>query len=175
MKSDYRVRALNFLRAIFPYIENNLYSVSGTEFNVQEYLSDHPSRKVEVNCGSARIALITSDYVVKWDYDNENVRDIGGCEKEYEIYKKVESAGFGYLFAMATLVNYNGVTFEIMPRIKAIGPKHHPTDIIYMLSSIEESWLRSMGILYDLHHWNWGIMKSRPVIVDYAYIEEPDE
>lgn len=175
MKSDYRVRAFNFLRAIFPYIENDLYSFSMTKFNVRKYLFDHPSRKVEVNCGSARIALITSDYVIKWDYDDDNVRDNGGCEKEYEMYKKVESAGFGYLFATATLVNYNGITFEIMPRIKAIGPKHHSTGIIFMLSNIEVSWLRSMGILYDLHHWNWGIMKSRPVIVDYAYIEKPDE
>lgn len=171
MKSDYRMRAFNFLRSIFPYIEKDLYSVSGTEFNVREYLYDHPSRKVEVNCGSARIALITSDYVIKWDYDMDCVKDIGGCEKENEMYQFAEREGFGYLFAAATLVNYRGITFEIMPRVRAIGPRCHKMNLLDMLSNFEESWLRSHGLLYDLHDYNWGIMSNKPVIIDYAYIE----
>ena len=170
MKSDYRARAMRFLHSIYPYIEDYLRDVDAIEYAVNTYNYKH-SRKVEMRYGSARIALITSDYVIKWDYDDENVTDIGGCEKEWEIYCNAQKDGMEYLLAECTLIDYNGTIFEIMPRIRAIGPSHHKTGICYMISCIEEEWLRKVGLLYDLHDWNWGIMHNKPVIIDYAYIE----
>lgn len=171
MKSDYRTRALKFLKTIFPYIKNDLYSIDDVEYHVNRYISEHPSRKIEVNCGSARIALITSDYVIKWDYDDEAIADIGGCEKECEIYNNIKKEGYAYLFAESTLINYCGINFEIMPRVRAIGVNCHPHDICELLNGMEIDWLKQKGLMYDLHHWNWGIKYNKPVIIDYAYVE----
>ena len=170
MKSDYRVRAERFLRSVFPYIQNVLCDENAVKDVIADY-NRHHSRNVEVAYGSARIALITSDYVVKWDYDEECVAEIGGCMKEWEVYRHACDAGMSHLFAESTLIDYCGVTFEIMPRVRAVGPTHHKYDFLYMISAAEETWLRENGILYDLHHRNWGIMRNKPVIVDYAYIE----
>lgn len=170
MKSDYRARAIRFLRSIYPYIAGDLTNAFDVEQAVRRYNFDH-SRKVEFHNGSARIALITSDYVVKWDYDEDNVKDIGGCEKEWEMYCFAQKHSMEYLLAECTLFEYEGIVFEIMPRIRAIGRQHHKADLGYMLSDAEMEWLRKVGILYDLHDWNWGIKNNKPVIIDYAYIE----
>ena len=120
MKSDYRVRATRFLRAILPYIEDVLMDIYEVEERVKDYNRDH-SRKVEVVWGSARIALITSDYVVKFDYDPEEVDSIGGCMNEMELYAQAKAEGFAYLFAEITPFLYSGRMFFIMPRIRGIG------------------------------------------------------
>ena len=170
MKSDYRVRAMRFLYSIYPYISNHLESLFDLEQAVNAFNRDH-SRKVEFCNGSARAALITSDYVVKWDYHDKNAADIGGCEKEWEVYCFAQKAGMEHLLAECTLIEYKGKIFEIMPRIWCIGRESHAYRIEDMLSNIEEEWLRDVGLMYDLHDWNWGIMRNKPVIIDYAYVE----
>lgn len=174
MKSDYRTRAFHFLKSIFPYIQNNLFSDWDISRAVKLYVSDHPSRRVSFEEGSARFALITSDYVIKWDYDAECVAEIGGCEREAEVYKMACDAGYEYLFAETTLITYCGYTFSIMPRIKAIGPKCHKYTLKEMLSYDELNWIKSIGLI-DFHDWNWGIRHNQPVIVDYAYIEDCED
>ena len=174
MKSDYRTRAFQFLKSIFPYIENSLFSEWDVKQAVGRYICDHPSRRISSEAGSARIALLTSDYVIKWDYDAECVAEIGGCEREAAVYKMACDAGYEYLFAETTLITYRGYIFSIMPRIKAIGPNCHKYTFEQMLSYDELSWIRSIG-LTDFHDWNWGIRHHQPVIVDYAYIEECED
>lgn len=169
MKSDYRVRAMRFLRSILSYIGDNLFCVDDVEEAVNEYNRDK-SRKVQVSWGSARIALITSDYVVKWDYDSDCVHEIGGCEDELRAYEMAKADGYEYLLAETTLAVIDDVTFSIMPRIKNIGPRHHKGDINLYLTSDEYEWVRSFD--RDIHHYNWGIRHGKACIIDYAMTEE---
>lgn len=169
MKSDYRVRASRFIKSILPYIENAMFDVSEIEERVAEYNRDH-SRKVEVALGSARIALITSDYVVKWDYDMDCVKDIGGCEDEYCAFIKAKAEGYSHLLAEITPIVIDDVMFSIMPRIRNIGPDHHGGEIQDYLTALEWEWLRHFD--KDIHHYNWGIRHGKACVIDYAMTEE---
>lgn len=169
MKSDYRVRALRFLNSILPYLKDDIFDVTEIQYRVDEFNRDH-SRKVEVMWGSARVALITSDYVVKWDYDMNDAQDIGGCADEYRAYQQAKEQGFDYLFAETTLVNINDIEFSIMPRIRNIGPDHHGGEIDDYLTPWEWAWLRNFD--KDIHHYNWGIRHGKACIIDYAMTEE---
>ena len=169
MKSDYRVRAMNFLRSIFPYIEGYMWCVSEVEERVDEYNRDR-SRHVEVACGSARIALITSDYVIKWDYDEDCVSDIGGCDDERRAYEAAIKDGYAYLLAEITMVDFRGYRFGIMPRIRNVGPDYHGGDIKEYLTYDEYAWLSEFD--KDIHHYNWGIRHGKPCVIDYALTRE---
>lgn len=170
MKSDYRIRAEKFLHSIFPFIENYMTDPYMTEKNVEEYNSKK-SRRVSCQWGSARIALVESDYVIKWDYDEECVTQIGGCLKEQEVYNKAVKDGFEYLLAATTLIKYNGYIFSIMPRINNIGYEHHKCDDIrYYLNDVECEWLADNGLLEDMHSYNWGILHNKACIIDYACV-----
>lgn len=169
MKSDYRVRASRFIKSILPYIENVMFDVSEVEERVANYNRDK-SRKVEVVYGSARIALITSDYVVKWDYDMDCVKDIGGCEDEYNAYLYAKSKGYDYLLAETSLVVIHGQIFSIMPRIRNIGPQHHKGEINKYLTNDELNWVYNFD--RDIHHYNWGIRHGKACLIDYAMTEE---
>ena len=168
MKSDYRVRAMRFLNIVLPYIKNVMTSPWDFEQAIKKFHRDR-SRRVVVSYGSARIALITSDYVVKWDYDEDCVREIGGCDDEFMAYKKAVAAGYGYLLAESYLVDVHGIHFNIMPRIRNVGP-HGNKDISDFLTFDEFNWL--YGFNKDLHNYNWGIRHNRPVVIDYAMTEE---
>lgn len=167
MKSDYRARATYFLHSIFPYIENALTDVNEIEECVKNYNHDH-SRKVKVMWGSARIALLTSDYVIKWDYDEENVKEVGGCLDEYDAYMRAKQEGFDYLLAETTLIIVNNILFSIMPRINGVGPYHG--DIKEYLTGVELKWLYNFN--KDIHCYNWGIRNDKPCIIDYAFTQE---
>jgi len=169
MKSDYRVRASRFIKSVMPYIENVLFDFSEVEERIAEYNRDH-SRKVEVMYGAARIALITSDYVVKWDYDEECARDLGGCMDEYDAYLYAKSKGYDYLLAETSLVVVHGQVFSIMPRIRNIGPTHHKGEINQYLTTDELKWVHEFD--RDIHHYNWGIRHGKACIIDYAMTEE---
>lgn len=169
MKSDYRVRALRFLNSILSYLEDDIFDPTEVQYRVDEFNRDH-SRKVEVMWGSARIALITSDYVVKWDYDMDDAHDIGGCADEYRAYQQAKEQGFEYLFAETTLVNINDIEFSIMPRIRNIGPDHHGGEIDDYLTPWEWEWLRHFD--KDIHHYNWGIRHGKACVIDYAMTAE---
>lgn len=169
MKSDYRVRASRFIHSVFSYIENYLTEPCMVEEAIDNYNRDH-SRKVEVAWGSARIALITSDYVVKWDYDTDYAEDIGGCEDEYCAFIKAKAEGYSHLLAETTLIVINNIMFSIMPRIRNIGPDHHGGEIQDYLTALEWEWLRHFD--KDIHHYNWGIRHGKACVIDYAMTEE---
>lgn len=166
MKSSYRVRAIRFLEQVFPYIKDVMTSPSDVEAAIIDF-NINRSRRVEVFYGSARIALVTSDYVVKWDYDVDVVQEIGGCDNEYSAYQKALVSGYSYLLAEAYLICYNGIHFLIMPRVRHIGLKNHGgRNIDEFLTPDEYSWL--VNFVNDLHSWNWGIYRGRAVVIDYA-------
>lgn len=168
MKSDYRVRATKFLRSLWRYLrEVNIMDTDEVQWAVDKYMADHPSRRISVCSGSARVAIITSDYVIKWDYDEENVEEIGGCEAERGIYLNAKRAGFGYLFAETTSLEYEGYDFVIMPKIPNV--QKHKDSIKNHLSYYENEYIKSIHLI-DLHSYNWGMKNNKPVIIDYAYI-----
>lgn len=170
MKSDYRVRAAKFLKDIFPYICDCLTD----RYDVQEAVKDYnvyKHRNVHLDSGIARIALITSDYVIKWDYDKKYAYECGGCADEYKAFMKAKEMGYDYLLAESTIVEYHGYYFTIMPRIKCVGGKWHKGhDIEYYLTEDEFNWV--MEFNKDIHSYNWGIRNGKACLIDYAMSEE---
>ena len=70
---SYEERAKDFIAQIYPYIEKANFDTDGMSSLVEEF-NEKYSRKVLFKCGIARIALITSDYVVKYTYDTYEFR-----------------------------------------------------------------------------------------------------
>lgn len=169
MKSDYRIRAKKFLKSIFPYIDGYMWDVSEVEYQADKYNCDK-NRHVSVCCGSARIALITSDYVIKWDYDNDCVEEIGGCDDEYCAYQEAKREGYEYLLAEVTPVEYQGISFIIMPRIDNVGMTYNGGEIRKYLTEQEYKWVINFD--KDIHSYNWGIRNSKACLIDYAMTEE---
>ena len=169
MKSDYRVRAMNFLRSIFPYIEGCMWDFDDVKYQVEKY-NDDKKRHVLVSCGSARIALITSDYVIKWDYDSGCVNEIGGCDDECRAYREAKRAGYEYLLAEVTPVSYQGLSFVIMPRIEKVGRYYNGGNIQLFLTREEYEWVFKFD--KDIHSYNWGIRNGKACLIDYAMTEE---
>ena len=159
MKNNYEVRAMKFITLIAPYIAGCVdkwdYFYAVARFN-HDY-----KRNVKVCNGATRIALITSDYVIKFNY-GKRVRDYGGCRDEMRMYKRAEKDGYAYLFAKITAKIYNHKTYYIMPKISYIGRggmwKH--------LSCDEYDYI--CDNLYDMHEYNYGYKNGKPVIIDYA-------
>lgn len=163
MKSSYEVRASKFVKLIAPFLcECNRV---GEYMNAVEKFNIRYNRHVIVRFGLSRVALITSDYVIKIDYADTAW---GGCEKEYNNYQDAKRDGFGYLFAPITPVIVMGRVFWIMPRIRCIGGRYNNDNDVYEYLTTEENdylWDNEFG---DLHSENYGWKNGHPVIVDYA-------
>lgn len=160
---SYIERAKDFIVELFPYVEewDIIYEIlrNINDFNKQN------NRNVIMKHGSARIALITSDYVVKYDYDHEEAEIIGGCEAEVALYAEAEKDGFAYLFAKITRFDYNGRSFYIMPRIRGVSNGWYHADH-YMTD--EENYWCDKHHLSDLHCNNYGFRNGNVCIIDYA-------
>lgn len=162
-KNSYEIRAQKFIREIYPFI---MYHDTHCEreravdlFNALKH------RKVHYANGLTRFALITSDYVVKVDYDEEAIESFGGCENEVARYQEAEQDGFAYLFAKITRYEYRGHKFYIMPRINGINRTWMDAD--YYMTEQESDWCNEHN-LCDLHCANYGWKGNHIVIVDYA-------
>lgn len=164
MKNSYEVRAFNFIKEIAPYLENCIDKWDYVRA-VEHYMEDHPRRKVMVYHGATRIAVITSDYVLKFNY-GKRIRDFGGCGNELRLYKDAVKDGYEYMFAKITAKIYNHKTYYIMPKINGIG-KYEWDDVWEYLNYDESDWLHDHGV-FDLHSGNYGWKNGRPVIIDYA-------
>ena len=162
MKSSYIDRAIKFLDMILPDIEGYMMSPEEVSNIIECYNMAH-HRSVRVCNGASRIALVTSDYVIKWDYNKRGVSSWGGNVQEVEMYKIAEKAGYSYLFAELTSVWRNGILFNIMPRF-AIGGHKRP--IYEKISNKEWRWLNSH--VWDIHDGNYAMVKGKPIIFDYA-------
>lgn len=161
---SYIERAQDFIKEIFPYIGewNDPWNIG---YDIDDF-NKKCNRKVIMRHGIARIAFITSDYVVKYDFDKDEVEAVGGCENEVELYTKAVKDGFGYLFAEITHYHYNGHDFYIMPRIHGIGKNSWFYADAFMTPE-ENAWCERHH-LTDLHYKNYGFRKNRICIVDYA-------
>lgn len=167
MKSDYRIRARKFLKSIFSLIQYNMYEPYEVESTLSKYFYNS-NRVIHVKWGATRIAIITSDYVIKWDYaDAETIIEFGGISSEIKFYAQAVNDGYGYLFAEATPFEYRGHVFSIMPRIGRIGfVNHNYKQLSDCLSTKELNYIREN--IYDMHCDNWGIKHQQAIIVDYA-------
>lgn len=161
-KSSYVVRAQRFIRQIYDYIA---YCTTPEEFcDAIDMFNKKNHRKVDVSWGATRIALITSDYVIKIDYDREEIQKWGGCADEYRFYQYAEDCGYEYLFAAIEPYEYENKTFYIMPRIYGIGHlRGYATDY---LSDDEYNFV--VNHVNDLHDENFGIKNKHIIIIDYA-------
>lgn len=159
MKTNYEVRAKKFIQQIAEYIENCRLPHDFDDA-VWRY-NEAKKRHVRVESGACRIVLITSDYVVKIDYNPGKIEIFGGCKDEYKFYQHAEDDGYEYLFAKITKFVYNGREFYIMPRIGGIGSDratHWSIDEKeYVYNNVE-----------DLHEWNIGYKNNVGIVIDYA-------
>ena len=161
MKSSYEVRAERFLRVIYPLIagatDPRMVSIA-----ISKYNHDH-HRKVVFDYGSTRMCLITSDYVIKWDY-SEDVEDFGGCLEELTFYEYAKQEGYSAYFAKPTACYIEGNLFEIMPRMYGVG--HKEDDIFNAIPADDFDWL--WDNVDDLHELNIGFFHGSMIIIDYA-------
>ena len=163
---NYIERAKDFVQQVFPYI-NGLERPWEVRERIRSFNADF-NRKVIVKNGCARIALITSDYVVKYTWDFEEACTIGDGANEVSVYAMAKAEGFDYLFAEITPFEYKDMTFYIMPRIYHIGEAEY-THADSFMNEEEQHFCERMH-LTDLHWSNFGFRNKKICIVDYAYI-----
>lgn len=164
MKSDYVVRAKKFIEKVYPYIEKDINDVIKVHQGINRFNKDY-HRNVIFCSGAVRIALVTSDYVVKWDYSDYWKTQFGGCADELKNYRQAVEDGYGYLFAKITRVRCCGKTFYVMPRINNIGKAY------WNLEPDEEEYIENEICIEDLHEENYGSYKGKTIIIDYAFVK----
>jgi len=162
---SYEDRAKDFIKMIFPLIDD-----------CDEYVEDYIeavemfnrvySRKVRLAHGIARVAFITSDYVVKMTYDDGEAAVVGGGEEEVKMYAIAEREGFAYLFAKVTPYHYGNREFYIMPRIHGVGK--YEFDYAEEHMTYREREFCDRHNLSDLHGNNYGFRDGHICLVDYA-------
>ena len=166
---SYEERAKDFLKRVYPIISQYLTDPFKVE-DCMDKFNEKYNRDVVVCWGSARVALITSDYVIKWEYDTEEVDSIGGFEDELDLYEKAKKDGFAYLFAEITPFEYKDFPFYIMPRIERMDNEYGDYDTAWDCMTREESdWCREHH-LQDLHEGNFGERNGHICIFDYGFV-----
>lgn len=161
MKHTYVERATSFISAFLPFLEIYGFDTPDDVRLAAEYFNLYNNRRVKVCHGLTRIALVNSDYVVKFNYGGY-VGTYGGCEEEVAMYQQADSEGMAHLLAAITRVEVEGHVFYIMPRARYVGK----TDLSLGNSEDEVDWL--FDTLYDLHEFNCGVINGRAVVIDYA-------
>lgn len=164
MKTSYIVRAKKFLNVIFPYIYSCYRNVDAICRVIHNYNIEH-QRNIIVRHGAARIVLITSDYVIKWDYNRRNVELFGGCIEEAKMYSFACDEGYEYLLAECTSVEKEGMIFNIMPRYNMREDEYKPY-FEELLNDDECEWLEEY--IGDLHDNNYTVVDGTIIIIDYA-------
>lgn len=168
IKNDYEVRAKKFIKEFAPYLKGirvckankHLISMAVRQFNAEK------KRNVKIASGTSRIAFITSDYVIKLDLGTTWA---GNSRSEMLAYAQAVQDGYDYLFAKISHYKYRGRNYYIMPKAKIADS--------YRLSNQRNLWrsLSEDGRKYldeninDLHNSNWGVIKGKVVIIDYAF------
>lgn len=163
MKHNYYERASKFIDVMLPYLAE-CEKVSDFQLAVKKFCYFHPRRKVLCDNGSGRIAIITSDYVIKMDRFDGSA-DWGNCRSEFNLYQKVKDSDFDYLFAETKPVERGQFTFYVMPRIKGVDSRQYWADA-YMTDD-EYKFVRSLGVR-DMHPGNFGIRHGKVCLIDYA-------
>lgn len=160
----YVERAEDFVKELFECKGENTFKKSyGVRRIVAEYLSLHPRRRIKVEEGAARTAIITSDYVIK--IDTGYTDRYGGCEQEMEFYDYACDSGMEYLLAKPTRFKYKRMNFYIYPRAKVYVDMMRPKRWYDELTYNEQSFVDE---ICDLHAGNIGFIHGRLCIIDYA-------
>ena len=165
---NYEERAKDFIKMLFHLIED-CEDVWDFREAVAMFNRTY-SRKVICSNGLARVAFISSDYVVKYEYHAWEVQSIGGCENELELYAQAEVEGFAYLFAKITPFHYCGHDFYIMPRVYGVGSKDYEYADDYMI--ISDIFFFLNHNVTDLHCNNFGFRNGHVCVIDYACRDE---
>ena len=167
MRTNYEVRAEKFARQLSRMFEGCVYRIDFLR-KIHEYNRTH-SRKLRYNYGVSRIAIIRSDYVIKFDYqavDRWADGRAGNCMIEEEFYKRAVRDGMEYLLAKTTVLHLNGLTCSIMPRINHV--EDDDRNWRDYCTCDEFRWL--MSNLYDLHSGNVGYRNRKVCVIDYAFV-----
>ena len=162
MKTDYTTRAKKFVAILDAIIEE--YGLDDITRGIYEYNYFH-KRNIVFSHGLTRYAFITSDYVIKIDYDPYQIETFGGCEDEIEIYTQAKKDNMEYHFAEITRYEYNGTKYYIMPRIN--GVMKYEEDADYYMDEDELCYILTKGIC-DLHNGNYGWRKGHVCLIDYG-------
>lgn len=162
-KTAYTERAKKFISQIYPYIKD-FQCLTDIESMIEDFNKDK-HRKVQMNYGSSRCVLITSDYVVKFDYEDNPYW--GNCPEELKAWNLIqeEYPDKVQFFAPIELYLYEGMDFYIMPYIRGVGSSRTE----YLLNNYDENsrqWLYS--VVSDFHSLNFGNKNNTPVCIDYA-------
>lgn len=168
MKNDYVVRAKKFLEELIPLFPDESGSarknVGKVRIALNKFKAKYPRRDVLLCNGAVRYVLITSDYVIKWDYNANNAEEYGGCAKESKVWNRVKNSSYAYLFAPITRITVGGHYWYVMPRIR--GRNYHLMAFPFL--SPEEKKFLSDNNICDLHSGNYRIVKKKVKIFDYA-------
>ena len=157
--TNYTVRATRFINQIAPYLVG-MNTIARITRAVAQFNEDH-HRAVMVFHGATRVALVTSDYVVKFDY-SPDVDRYGGCDEEMEFYAYACEQGYGEYLCPITYHMSNGRHFYIMPRATGIGE----TSLYRSMPERAYDWVTDH--IYDLHEDNVGMLNGHAVVIDYA-------
>lgn len=168
IKTDYEVRAKAFIKEFAPYLkgirvtQSNSYKIHDA---VRRFNADK-KRNVKVGSGASRIALITSDYVVKLDFGTTWA---GNSKTEMLGYEQAQKDGYEYLLAKISFYKYHNRSFFIMPRARVASTLtwQGQRKLWLKLTESERRYLREN--FKDLHGGNWGSLNGRPVLIDYAW------
>jgi len=160
----YEERAMDFIKELYEVKGKNTFKKNyGVRHIVAEYLSLHPRRRVKVEEGAARTAIITSDYVIKIDTGCPDT--YGGCEQEMEFYDYACDNGMEHLLAKPTRFKYKRMNFYIYPRASVLASMKHSRRWYNELTYNEQSFVDE---ICDLHAGNIGFLHGRLCIIDYA-------
>lgn len=169
MKSTYETRAFKFA-IILARLFDGCSSLEDFELALDYYNATH-SRKLHWAHGVSRIAIIRSDYVIKFnitpDEEWEDGR-AGNCESEEAVYERACEDGFEYLLAKTTVCTIAEHTFSIMPRINHVDDWNR--DWTNYCTDEERAWLENN--VNDLHEGNVGYKNKKVCVIDYAWDAE---
>lgn len=160
MNTNYEVRAMKFAKALTMLFKDCM-SLADFKRAIKTYNENH-RYPLHWDNGISRIAIIRSDYVIKFNYGYNH--DFGDCLSERMAYELAEKDGMSHLLAKTTIVSFNGCSCAIMPRIKRINNDHRYWE--EHCSSEECEWLYNH--VRDLHSGNVGYRNGKVCVIDYA-------
>lgn len=161
MKTTYEERGIKFGKFLAKMFEN-CENYGDFARAMDRYNKTHKN-KLHWAHGYTRIAIIRSDYVIKFTYRKNTFA--GDCISEQRVYEMAKKAGMEHLFAKTTLIEEYGHVFAIMPRINGVDDSkrfwwEHCTDE-------EHDWINKH--VTDLGERNLGYRRGKVCIIDYAY------
>jgi hypothetical protein len=170
MKSTYEARAIKFailLARLFigcVYLEDFI--------GVIEHYNRTHSRKLHYAHGVSRIAIIRSDYVVKFDFTPVGYfkyGQAGNINSEQKVYAKAVADGMAHLLAKTTVGEYAGLTYAVMPRVYGVDRD----DWCWWEHCTEEEYDWLSDNVCDLHDGNVGYRHGKVCVIDYAWGTTP--